>query len=328
MYIRGKSYPFISPIAFSPKFDSNSGATDIIVHQRWADNPRELYTETILHANNIPITSFNKELYRRGFLIRDRRIAFDMDSTLLDFLSVQKSDEFIVQVIQPKPGMEAFMLGLARHNELMLYSVTAANRLLEIMKRIPAMQLALLGEDRGQNLSLDAVIASPRIFCTDHAVDALEELTNRALMEKVELDPIESRLIDLYRGHGEDGEKLIHVKSRHMSTSAGKAQFDILVDDSNTVSGFFLVLEEGFQLLTLPDRGCARSERQLDDLVDDMMLQVAKELSEPSRYMLFPIGVTKPMPRNSTRRFEIGFTTNEFKTMTARLLGQIERLLK
>jgi hypothetical protein len=290
-------------------------------HPRAADREG---IEAILEAYDIPASPFQIEMYERGLAIQGAAVAFDLDGTLIDFATVHADEAYRIQLIQPKPGMEAFLLGLSVSSYPSLATASDATRVRALFEHLPAMQQAFVGEEKDEREEdEEGVTPWRRVFTGDDFIVAVKQFLDWANTPRTELTELDQRLLWQLFQHQGRSRDLLHLKSPHLAGFAGKAPFDILVDDSEKVERLLADVGESVHLLRIPSRA-DEPYPDLEASFDDAIVQVADQLARPPLDDVTHIRKLEALPSAWARSFTLDLPPNSWKARAATL----DRLLR
>jgi starch synthase len=275
----------------SRRFDWESSALEYMrIYEGLLRGARSYSTSTPLHSERgvgprllkagLRPDDLNIAMYSTGQGVSGKSIAFDLDGTLIDTWTLHRTDGAIVQRIQTKPGTEAFLMGLAVNNRLLLYTSCSSPRLARIFEAFPALASVFLGEGRseGGGFTERVIEGSPNVFCLDNMVAALARLAESTGGRAAAGGAAEG-ILGLMAENRQSPGRLIHIKSRLLASMMGKTPFELLIDDSDKVAGIARRLDEGFGLVKIPFRGDAASEGELRGRSDDLMVRAAEAIA-------------------------------------------------
>lgn len=226
----------------------------------------------------LPDTSLNRRMFAIGAAMRGREIGFDLDKTVVDCTVENRESGKFFQIAQIKPGAEAFISGLLVHNRVMLVTSAHAYRIAKIFRAFPF--LAHLFTDCEGTARIDAqlIMQSPRIFCYEDLISALEKIAESSL-RKDPLSDAEAKISrEVLKAKQEDSRRAAHIKSPHLTRLAGKGSFDVLVDDDALVVEIAARLDDGIAFIKTPARKRPKEADGLDLFMDNTMLLVASAL--------------------------------------------------
>lgn len=242
--------------------------------------------EQTLKRYGVEPTPFNLRMYQLGLEIEGRKIAVDLDGTLIDYAKERTSIEGEYRLtVQVKAGAEALILGLARHNALLLYTVRDARQVEAIFARSDAFQKSF-----------------SEFYTLEDWIEVMTEIVSKGLEHPETLTPFEQKVLGLFEKYRQHPKSLMHLKHPELARRRGKIDFEVIVGDDPIAELLDLAGGNAKQIYLRPRRYQAGAV-DIPEVADNELFQVAEILRCLDEVSLTCIGSVDFLEGEPLRRF-------------------------